>query len=125
MNDKQGNQQETVKNGETVNEYFDKPDGIVNQDSSEENLELRLQELAIEFARERAVLAEKISQLQEENDILKSRIEASSKKYNRDNGIKPDKYTQLVAFSSAEPMSTSKGYLALPFNFDIDDELIG
>ncbi|EXJ10633.1 hypothetical protein [Nitrincola nitratireducens] len=42
---------------------------------NEDDLAIRLQCLTIEFARERALLSEKISQLQEENDQLKFRIE--------------------------------------------------
>lgn len=55
-------------NTEAEDEGYDKPD-------ADESLELRLQALTAEYARERAALAEQISQLQEENDRLTRRVQ--------------------------------------------------
>ena len=47
----------------------------VDEPDADESLELRLQALTAEYARERAALAEQISQLQEENDRLTRRVQ--------------------------------------------------
>lgn len=54
---------------ETEDEGYDEPD-------VDDSPELRLQALTAEYARERAALAEQISQLQEENDRLTRRVQA-------------------------------------------------
>lgn len=41
-----------------------------------DSLAMRLQSLTVEYARERAMLAEQVSQLQEENDRLRQRVKA-------------------------------------------------
>ena len=45
------------------------------QPEDDDSTELRLQAQAVEYAQERAALAEQISQLQEENDWLQKRIQ--------------------------------------------------
>lgn len=57
---------------EAEGEGYDEPD-------ADESPELRLQALTAEYARERAALAEQISQLQEENDRLTRRVKALEK----------------------------------------------
>lgn len=54
---------------EAEGEGYDEPD-------ADDAPELRLQALTAEYARERAALAEQISQLQEENDRLTRRVKA-------------------------------------------------
>lgn len=54
---------------EAEGEGYDEPD-------ADDAPELRLQALTAEYARERAALAEQISQLQEENDRLTRRVQA-------------------------------------------------
>jgi len=53
---------------EAKGEGYDEPD-------ADDSPELRLQALSAEYARERAALAEQISQLQEENDRLMRRVQ--------------------------------------------------
>lgn len=48
----------------------------VDEPDADDAPELRLQALTAEYARERAALAEQISQLQEENDRLTRRVQA-------------------------------------------------
>lgn len=51
-------------------------DSVFDEPDADDSPELRLQVLSAEYARERAALAEQISQLQEENDRLTQRLQA-------------------------------------------------
>lgn len=60
---------------EAQNQSSEMEDAGYDEPDADDSPELRLQALTVEYARERAALAEQISQLQQENDRLTRRVQ--------------------------------------------------